>query len=233
MEPAAVTLTLDDAPDLEGLALLVTVANAPRSGPAMEFAPDARLDDGALDVALYRDMAQPALALHFAGHVTVGAPADERIERVRSGRIDVRAEPPLPIAADAKVIGTTPARIEIVPGALRVVAGAGPGLTHPVPERLVAAALAVPSAAPASISEAGPAVETPDAPSDSASGAAAAAGLAATAANAAGTVVTAAASAAVTAVAEPVREFLERQLLRQNTNPEIGEPTAEPRPIGE
>jgi hypothetical protein len=87
-------------------------------------------------------MTQAALTLHFAAKGTVGEPEDERVQRVQARRIDVRSDPPLPVAADVKVIGETPARIEVSPGALRVICGNGPGLSRPVSGALVAAAVA-------------------------------------------------------------------------------------------
>src|SRR5687768_18097048 len=42
--------------------------------------------------------------------------------------VEVRSANPLPVVADAKVVGHTPARFEILPGALLVAAGLGIGL---------------------------------------------------------------------------------------------------------
>jgi hypothetical protein len=109
----------------------------------------------------------------------------------------VTADPPLPVAADSKVIGTTPVRIKVLPGALRVICGHGPGLGLPVPEALVAAATATAGARPAS-----PGVEAPPAEGP---------GVGERAAAVAGAV----ASAAVTAVTEPVVAFVERRVLGQ------------------
>lgn len=142
MPMAAATVRLDEAEPRRAETLLVTVSNSPRAAAALEMAPAGRLDDGLLDVAVYRGMAQPALALHFAAKATVGEPEDGRIERARARRVEVVAEPPLPVAADSKVIGTTPARIKVLPSALRVVCGHGAGLNLPVSDALVNAATA-------------------------------------------------------------------------------------------
>jgi diacylglycerol kinase (ATP) len=195
MAPAATTLTLDrEEPPLQAETLLVTVSNTPRAGAGLTLAHGARADDGLLDVAVYRGMTQGALALHFAAKATVGEPQDERIQRARARRVEVTADPPLPVAADSKVIGTTPARIKVLPGALRVVCGHGPGLNLPVSEALVAAATA----------EARRAAQAETASADGP-------GVGERAAAVAGAV----ASAAVTAVAEPVVAFVERRVLGQ------------------
>lgn len=191
MQPASAALTLDgEEPPLQAETLLITVSNTPRAGAALMMAPEARADDGLLDVAVYRGMAHGALALHFAAKATVGAPADERIQRARARRIEVRTDPPMPVSADTKVVGTTPAQIKVLPGALRAICGHGIGLSLPVPEALVAAATAEAHPAPV----AAPPSEGP--------------GVGERAVAVAGAV----ASAAVTAVAEPVVAFVERKV---------------------
>ena len=121
--------------------LLVEVANAPLMGPAFQVAPHARMDDGLLDVAVYHDLTPAGLAARLVALQAGVEPDDERIERARVQRLELRTATPLPVMADSKVIGTTPARFEVLPGALRVIAGHGPGLLHPVGEALLEAAV--------------------------------------------------------------------------------------------
>src|SRR5437660_375523 len=80
-------------------------------------APGALMDDGELDVAVYRDMPVAVLAVHAAALATVGTSADPRIRRVTAHRVDLWADRPLPVSADSKVVGTTPVRVELLPGA--------------------------------------------------------------------------------------------------------------------
>jgi hypothetical protein len=111
------------------------------------IAASARLDDRQLDLLIYRDTTIPPLVALFAA-VKLGAPLGDRVETARATRVEVTAEPPLPVAADAKVIGRTPAEIEIRPGALLVIAGAGLGLERPVAPALVEAATELARSAP-------------------------------------------------------------------------------------
>lgn len=161
MPMAAATVRLDGAEPWRAETVLVTVSNSPRAAAALELAPAGRLDDGQLDVAVYREMGQAALALHFAAKATVGEPEEERIERAWARTVEVTAEPPLPVAADAKVIGTTPARVRVRPGALRVVCGHGAGLKTPVSEAVVSAATAEARGATAPVVAGSGAVEGP------------------------------------------------------------------------
>jgi diacylglycerol kinase (ATP) len=148
LSPSAVEVRLDQAdPPRRVEALLLQVCNAPRSGAGLVLAEQARLDDGQLDLVIYRDTTIPPLVALFAA-AKLAAPLGDRVETARARRVDVTAEPPLPVAADAKVVGHTPAEIEVRPGALLVIAGAGTGLQHPVAPALVEAAVEAASAAP-------------------------------------------------------------------------------------
>ena len=149
MQPTEVTVRLDRSHDVrQAHSLLVEVANSPRTAAGLLLAPDARMDDGLLDVAIYADLEQAALAARFVEIKAGGQPEDNRIRRATAQRVDVETAVPLPVLADSKVIGTTPARFEVLAGALAVVVGHGFGLLHPASAALVqaSAALAGPAA---------------------------------------------------------------------------------------
>ena len=108
----------------------VIVANGRWHGGGMKLAPDARPDDGAFDVVLIGDVSKldfvtTSPKLYGGGHV---APPQGR-GACGAPTVDVDAAEPLPIELDGEEAGTTPARFEIVPGALRLrVAGLVRGL---------------------------------------------------------------------------------------------------------
>jgi diacylglycerol kinase family enzyme len=103
---------------------LIAVVNSRFAGGGMMFSPDARVDDGLLDVVtaarlsratLLREMAR----VHSGGHV-----ANPRVRIERGAR--VRIEPAsdgdaLPVEADGDVRGRTPLELAVMPRALRVV----------------------------------------------------------------------------------------------------------------
>jgi YegS/Rv2252/BmrU family lipid kinase len=98
----------------------VIVANGRWHAGGMKLAPDASADDGLFDVVLIGDVSKldfvtTSPKLYSGGHV--GHP---RVEVVRTAAVGVDAERPLPIEVDGEPVGTTPARFEIVPGALRL-----------------------------------------------------------------------------------------------------------------
>jgi YegS/Rv2252/BmrU family lipid kinase len=98
----------------------VIVANGGYHGGAMKLAPDARPDDGVFDIVLIGDVSKldfvtTAPKLYTGRHV--GHP---KVEVLRGAIVRVEAPVPLPIEADGEVLGTTPARFEVVPQAYRV-----------------------------------------------------------------------------------------------------------------
>jgi diacylglycerol kinase (ATP) len=114
-----VTVTLDDT-ERRGAMHDVIVANGRWHGGAMKLAPDAEPDDGLFDVVLIGDVTKvdfvtTAPKLYSGKHVS-----HPKIEVLRSATVGVDAAVPLPIEVEGEPIGTTPARFEIVPGALRV-----------------------------------------------------------------------------------------------------------------
>jgi diacylglycerol kinase (ATP) len=103
-----------------GLMHDVVVANGRYHGGAMKLAPDARPDDGLFDVVLIGDVSKldfitTAPKLYSGRHV--GHP---KVEVLRGSTVSIDARVLLPLETDGELLGTTPARFEIVPHAYRV-----------------------------------------------------------------------------------------------------------------
>ena len=118
-ENTEVTVTVDDG-SRTGRMHDVIVANGVWHGGAMKLAPDAKPDDGLFDVVLIGDVNRidfmtTAPKLYKGTHVH-----HPKIEVLRSKTVGVDAPEPLPIELDGEQVGTTPARWEVVPGALRI-----------------------------------------------------------------------------------------------------------------
>ena len=114
-----VTVTFDTG-ERSGPMHDVIVANGQWHGGGMRLAPEARFDDGLFDVVLIGDISKldfvtTSPKLYKGGHV--GHP---RVEVVRSATVAIDAARPLPVELEGEPVGTTPARFEIVPRALRV-----------------------------------------------------------------------------------------------------------------
>lgn len=105
---------------------MVSVANAPFVGAAYAIAPDARINDGLLDVVIFRGMSVLRILIHLVavlGGRRLPPPPGAVTVRARTVRIATRERRPLPVHADGTAVGTTPMQCEVVPGALRVLTG--------------------------------------------------------------------------------------------------------------
>lgn len=114
-----VTVRLDDR-ERRGRMHDVVIANGQWHGGAMWLAPDAKPDDGLFDVLLIGDVNKldfltTARKLYKGTHLT-----HPKVDLEQSATVDIDAPVPLPVETDGEVAGTTPARFEVVPHALRV-----------------------------------------------------------------------------------------------------------------
>jgi hypothetical protein len=142
MAPDLVGIRLDGrGPAHRARTLLTVVANLPRAGACILVAPQARIDDGLFDVRVYEDMSQAALATHFVTMKENSAEDDPRIHSWRGRKLVIRSRTPMPVVADTRVVGSTPARFRVLDGALLVIAGRGDALSRPVAESLISAVL--------------------------------------------------------------------------------------------
>lgn len=120
-----VRLRLDAGPMQQLRVWTVVVANGGYAGSGMWLAPDARLDDGLLDVVIIGDISRPlairSLPLLYDG--THGRLAQVRFARAQ--RVEIDAETPAQVQADGELIGETPALFEVVPHALDVLTWRG------------------------------------------------------------------------------------------------------------
>jgi diacylglycerol kinase (ATP) len=115
-----VSVELDDGTRREGRMHDVIVANGQWHGGAMWLAPEALPDDGVFDIVLIgdvtkRDFITTSPKLYKGTYL-----AHPKIDLLRSSAVGVDAPERLPIELDGEQVGTTPARFEVVPAALRV-----------------------------------------------------------------------------------------------------------------
>jgi diacylglycerol kinase (ATP) len=123
-----VFLTLDDESKIEVETMLVTIANTPVTGVKNLVAPDASLEDGLLDIAVYPGFSKAELLNYFIKSANVGSTPDGRIQRYRARKIKVKTSPKLDVAAEGTLLGKGSASIKIHKHALWVIApepGAG------------------------------------------------------------------------------------------------------------
>ena len=120
LKPFAYRLTLDGRV-IETKAVLVALGNAVSLGGGMKITPDAQLDDGLLDVLIVQPLSRINFLRIFPSvfkgtHVT-----DPRVRIERAKRVRIEADG-IVAYGDGERIAPLPIDVEVVPGALRVLA---------------------------------------------------------------------------------------------------------------
>jgi diacylglycerol kinase (ATP) len=118
--PSRMRIELDDRV-LRTRALTVTVSNGPYTGTGMTVAPEARLDDGRLDVRVFERFSKFELARHFFSIMFGRRAYAPKVSTYRSRRVRITSVHPLPARADSHDLGSTPVEFSVEPHALRVI----------------------------------------------------------------------------------------------------------------
>lgn len=138
-----VYLTLDDESKVKVNTMLVTVANFPIIGAHMLVAPDASLEDGLLDVAVYPEFTKPELLAYFAQVREEGTASgligdESKIQRYRVRKLKIKAKPKMAVLADGVELGKGTVKLRVLKKALRVFAPpVGAGTEAPVRPEVV------------------------------------------------------------------------------------------------
>ncbi len=127
-KPTKIRITYDNRQRRPYEALQVTICNAPFYGMHLEIAPDVVMDDGLLDVFVYRNFSKleylrHAMSISRGRHIYQPKIVHRRVKSLR-----INSDQPLDIQVDGVPQGTTPAVVTILPGALRVLV---PGVAAP------------------------------------------------------------------------------------------------------
>lgn len=97
-------------------------------GGGMLTAPRAQLDDGRLDVTLIDDMSGPRLLLELRRLFDGSLPASRQVTAWQASRLSIEGDEDIGVEADGELLGSVPARIEVLPRVLQVIAGEGAAL---------------------------------------------------------------------------------------------------------
>jgi diacylglycerol kinase (ATP) len=111
-----------DLAPIEGNILLAAVFNTPSYGGGVRLAPDAKIDDGLLDVALVEEMSTLQIAGALPRLLRSGTLPDSRVRRARAKRVVLSVDRSCQFHGDGEVFGPAPAEIEVVPQAIRILA---------------------------------------------------------------------------------------------------------------
>ena len=118
-EPAPeVFLTLDDESKVKLNTMLVVVSNAPMFGANFLVAPDATVTDGLLDISVYPDFSKTELLAYYAQIRSEGFSANEKVQRFRAKKIEIKTDPKMDVMADGVMLGKGKVEIQAKPGAV-------------------------------------------------------------------------------------------------------------------
>ena len=107
----------------DGPFFLATLANYHAYGGGWQIAPAARINDGLLDLCLMQPISRWT-ALRLLPRVLRGTHEDHPAVSFHQSRwFSIEGDQALPLYADGEPVGMTPARVEVVPDALQVIAG--------------------------------------------------------------------------------------------------------------
>lgn len=114
-----------DGGEFRGRMLVLAVANGPSYGGGMRIAPAAEIADGWLDVCAVRAMSRLKLLRCFPEVFRGTHLRHAEVQCFRAARVRITASRPLDIFADGEFVAVTaaatPAVVEVVPAALRIV----------------------------------------------------------------------------------------------------------------
>ena len=100
--------------------IFVVVSNIQLYGGLVKMTPEARLDDGLLDIRVFKGMGPAWVFRHVAGVFTNRHLRDPMVSHYQGRRVTVYTTEPFPIQLDGEPVETTPLSVEVVPKALRV-----------------------------------------------------------------------------------------------------------------
>ena len=118
-----ILLGLDDAPPFELTTAMTAVMNGTTFGGSFRVCPEARPDDGVLDLLLVGAVSRLEI-LRLVPKILRGThTGDPRLRMARAKRVHIEANEPLLLEADGEIAfdGVRSLRIDVLPAALRVV----------------------------------------------------------------------------------------------------------------
>jgi YegS/Rv2252/BmrU family lipid kinase len=100
--------------------IMVFVSNIRYQSGLFKLTPEARVDDGLLDIRIFKGMGPAWVMRHLAGVFTHRHLRDPMVAHYQGRRVTIYTAEPFPTQLDGDPVGMTPISLEVVPRALRV-----------------------------------------------------------------------------------------------------------------
>ncbi|MBV8045760.1 MAG: diacylglycerol kinase family lipid kinase [Paludibacterium sp.] len=118
--PSRMQVTFDEGTVIEEPMVDLCLANGRYFGGGLGVAPEARQDDGLLDVVMIRNASVVAFLRFMPLMRQTRRIDDARVRYAKSRGVRVSSDPPgCPLEADGEQLGSAPVRVSVLPGALR------------------------------------------------------------------------------------------------------------------
>jgi diacylglycerol kinase (ATP) len=111
-----------EQPALEASVLLAGVLNAPSYGAGLRIAPGALVDDGWLNLSLVRRLKALEVLTLVPRLLKDGSLPDSYLKQIRARRVRLETDRACFFHGDGEILGPTPVEVEVLPGAVKVLA---------------------------------------------------------------------------------------------------------------
>ncbi len=120
--PHGIRFKLDDRSSKRARGVAIVIANAGTIGGKLDFAPDARMDDGKLDLCILHSFGFRDLVRIVWNSLRGNLERDRSVSFYQAKRLEISTDPPLRVQVDGELEEdlTLPLTAEVVPQALRV-----------------------------------------------------------------------------------------------------------------
>jgi diacylglycerol kinase (ATP) len=132
-ETEPIQIELENGEKIETRVRLVTISNAPLYGLNNLVAPDAKMDDGLLDLAVYDGLNDVDLAGYFLNSAHGTRVSNPNVRFYRTRRVQIRSRQEMPATSDKDELPEQQVLdFELIPRAISMIVGQGSGLVWPV-----------------------------------------------------------------------------------------------------
>jgi diacylglycerol kinase (ATP) len=114
------SIECDENSEFEAQVLVLGVLNTPSYGAGLRLAPEAKTDDGKLNLVLVENLPLFEILRLLPRLMIQGELRTKRVRRQTLRRIRIETQTPAKFHGDGEILGWTPVEIEVVPRAIRM-----------------------------------------------------------------------------------------------------------------
>lgn len=112
----------DGQPAIDSRAMIAAVMNTPSYGAGLRLAPDARIDDELLDIAILKNLKTAEAVRAIPRLFASGSLPDGYFIRRKARAVILRTDRACEFHGDGEILGPLPVRVDVVPKAIQVFA---------------------------------------------------------------------------------------------------------------